>query len=189
MEEIWVPLVGVEKVRRPYEISNLGNVRYISHRGNQRSWVIAKQKVVVRDGKQRVLVNVMKYSSPVQYLDTLVAKAFVPNPNGYRTVKHIDGNPLNCCANNLVWCKQSELNPGAVRKKPTMNNRGKPVRQYALYGGFVAEYKSVADAARATGLPASGISRSCNSPGTEHTCGVCLWRYADNDELAAVRGR
>jgi len=34
----------------------------------------------------------------------LVAKHFVPNPNGYNIVNHIDNNPLNNNADNLEWC-------------------------------------------------------------------------------------
>lgn len=38
----------------------------------------------------------------------LVAKAFIQNPNNYKMVNHIDGNPLNNNANNLEWCTQKE---------------------------------------------------------------------------------
>lgn len=33
----------------------------------------------------------------------LVAKAFIPNPNNYKFVKHKDGNLENCAADNLYW--------------------------------------------------------------------------------------
>ena len=34
---------------------------------------------------------------------TLVALSFVPNPNNYTKVEHIDGDVTNNCANNLRW--------------------------------------------------------------------------------------
>ncbi len=33
----------------------------------------------------------------------LVAETFVPNPNSYRFVRHIDGNKENNRADNLEW--------------------------------------------------------------------------------------
>nr|DAV04592.1 MAG TPA: homing endonuclease [Caudoviricetes sp.] len=37
----------------------------------------------------------------------LVAQAFIPNPNGYPVINHIDGNKLNNNAKNLEWCTYS----------------------------------------------------------------------------------
>ncbi len=37
------------------------------------------------------------------YVHELVAKAFVPNPNNYPYVEHIDGDRTNNHANNLRW--------------------------------------------------------------------------------------
>lgn len=36
----------------------------------------------------------------------LMAELFIPNPNGYDQVNHIDGNKMNNCLDNLEWCNQ-----------------------------------------------------------------------------------
>ena len=41
-------------------------------------------------------------------LHKLVAEHFVPNPNDYSEVNHIDGNRHNNCADNLEWCTHRE---------------------------------------------------------------------------------
>lgn len=37
----------------------------------------------------------------------LVAKQYIPNPNGYREINHRDGNKQNNNAKNLEWCTRS----------------------------------------------------------------------------------
>lgn len=40
-------------------------------------------------------------------LHRLIALAFVPNPNGYKEVNHINGDKLNNNSSNLEWCNRS----------------------------------------------------------------------------------
>lgn len=53
----------------------------------------------------------------------LVADAFLPNPNGFLEINHIDNNPHNNMANNLEWCNRKY---NLMQSYKTMS----PVRNY-----------------------------------------------------------
>jgi hypothetical protein len=49
------------------------------------------------------------------YIHRLVAKEFIPNPNGYPCVCHKDNNPLNNSVENLYWGTQQMNMDQAVK--------------------------------------------------------------------------
>lgn len=58
---------------------------------------------VTANGYSRVFLSVDGHRKPY-YVHRLVAMAFIPNPNDYPQVNHIDENRLNNHVENLEWC-------------------------------------------------------------------------------------
>lgn len=98
-EEIWRDIKGYEGL---YQVSNFGRV--VSYHYNKiRLMSIAPQSrgyetiLLCKDGNRESLL-----------VHRLVAAAFVPNPNNYNEVNHIDENKCNNNADNLEWVSHSE---------------------------------------------------------------------------------
>ena len=52
----------------------------------------------------------------------LVAEAYLPNPNNYDTVDHIDGDRTNNCVNNLQWMDAKDnIRKGTSKKIKCLN--------------------------------------------------------------------
>lgn len=48
-------------------------------------------------------------------LHRLIALAFIPNPNNYLEINHIDGNKENNNINNLEWCSREQNRKHAIK--------------------------------------------------------------------------
>ena len=81
-----------------YYISNLGRYKRVTERGDS-----LRKITVDKEGYCRVTAGTKKFR-----LHRLVAEAFVPNPNNYPVVDHLDTNKQNCRADNLEWVTPSE---------------------------------------------------------------------------------
>lgn len=109
-EEIWKPLEGYDY---PYEISNLGRLRSVDGRVTYGHDAGAAVNVTLRRNGKHITMRMKR----------LVAEAFIPNPEGKEFVCQIDGNQLNCQADNLRWCTRFEA---YNKKKPPKPKKPKP---------------------------------------------------------------
>lgn len=109
MEEIWKDIEGYEGL---YQISNLGRVRSLDrivnlmNRNGEMIKGIRKGKILrgsIYKGYKKVALSIDNKIKD-HLIHRLVAVAFIPNPNNYTVVNHIDENPSNNIITNLEWC-------------------------------------------------------------------------------------
>ena len=106
-KEIWKPVVGLED---RYMISSLGMVKSLAYdivdsigRHVHRKEKLMKVKVCSSTGYPQVNLWVGEKNKPFS-IHRLTAEAFIPNPNNYPCVNHIDEDRSNSVLGNLEWC-------------------------------------------------------------------------------------
>ena len=119
----------------------------------------------------------------------LVATAFLPNPNNYPEVDHIDTNRTNNVVSNLRWCTTSinRLNP-ITRKKNSASKKGqydlnpmakKPVVRINPHDiSDVKFYKSASETKRLDGYNPGHVCEVCRKDGHRkmHKGYFWMWR-------------
>ena len=95
--EKWKDIPGYEGL---YQISSCGRVKSLNYRQTGKEKIL--KQITVNGYK---LVNFCNNGKVKQYqVHRLVAQAFIPNPNNYPIINHIDEQPYNNFKENLEWC-------------------------------------------------------------------------------------
>lgn len=104
MKEEWRDVIGFGGF---YQVSNTGKVRSCcnSH-GTKGAWKL-RSLSVNHDGYLKVRL-IQGDKDLTKRVHTLVAEAFIPNPNNFTTVNHKDGNKTNNHVDNLEWADRSQ---------------------------------------------------------------------------------
>lgn len=181
--EIWKP-VPFDKYKDLYSISNMGRLK--SNRKYEDEKII--KPIILRKRKERTetnyfVVNNLHNDTEIFNISIprVVAEVFVPNPNNYDTIRHLDGDKTNCKADNLEWYDPSEEQSKRGVEvyelyRDHMWSGKKPVR--CVETGY--EFESIAEAGRFMGMEADYIGAVCNGKGT--TCGGYHWEFIDKND-------
>ena len=100
----------------------------------------------------------------------LVAKYFIPNPDNFPIVLHLDNNPLNCHKDNLKWWTQKEnMKQCFIEWRSNIwfwkdNPKSLKIKQYTKDWTFIKEFESIMDAERLLNICNTSIWK------------VCLWK-------------
>lgn len=127
--EEWRDVVGYEgyyKVSNFARVISLGRTIKFFNSTKRTKPCFLKAIECCRNGKSYYIVNLSKFGTTKHvYLHRLVASAFLPNPNNYPEIDHIDRNGLNNSLDNIMWCthKTNQNNPN-TRKQMSLSQRG-----------------------------------------------------------------
>lgn len=149
-----------------YEVSNLGNLR------NAKTRKLIKTNLV-GCGYLSYCASLGHRGKRKQIrIHRAVAENFIPNPNNYPAVNHIDGNKQNNRLDNLEWCTykhnaEHAHKAGLSASKEVLmyaSPKRKPIRAINLKTSEVVEFPSIMEAARelGDGKKSAHITRAVN---------------------------
>jgi hypothetical protein len=160
--EIYKDVVGYEGI---YQVSNLGNVkrilisRGVSKKNNNFIKPFCNkayyQIVLQKNGKRKYFM-----------IHRLIAQAFIPNPNNYPFINHINGIKNDNRLENLEWCTHSQNMLHAfktglqIQKKGDDNKRSKKVIN--IETGEI--YNSTVTLSLKSGIPRGTLRRWLSIP-------------------------
>ena len=192
-----------------YSVSEEGKV--FSHfKRHDKEWVITEEpykelrQAVNRKGYHEVRLSCGEEKKSAR-IHRLVALAFIPNPNNYPQVDHLDGDKKNNHVSNLEWVTGTENHRRKCAAGLNIVKRGdehyartrgykegehhtcRPVVQISKNGDVIAEYKSLRTAERETGIHYTSISKAAH--GHLGLAGGYKWKFKGEGSTTIEKGK
>ncbi len=114
-KEIWQNIKGYEGL---YQVSNMGRIKRLpkteyvyNYLSNTKVKRVKKEKILAykRNSNNYIIVTLSNNGVSKAYtIHRLVAQTFIPNPNNYPQINHINGKKYDNRVENLEWCTASE---------------------------------------------------------------------------------
>lgn len=169
MKEIWK---NIENYEGLYQVSNLGRVRRLAGTITEKNTGTIRPihgrvlKASIDSGGYEMISLWRNNKGKWVRVHQLVARAFIDNPEGKRTINHINGDKTVNKVSNLEWATHSENNQHAHNKGLMNVARGEDSPKSKLSNadvktirGFMAMGLKNIDIANAYGIDDSQISR------------------------------
>lgn len=156
--EIWKDVVDYEGL---YKVSNKGNVYSVgrvSSQGKKCGGLTLKPRSF-RNGYLHV--NLYKNGKmKSKSIHRLVAEVFIPNPNNFPEVNHLDENKTNNYVEDLEWCtREYNMNFGE-RNEKVRQKLSKRVKAVNVESGEVITFSSTLEAMN-KGYGDGAVSKAC----------------------------
>lgn len=188
MQEEWRPVVGFEDM---YMVSNDGHIRNI-----KRQHDLVPE---LSNGYYRVCLS-SNGKTTHKFVHRVVAEAFIPNPDNKPFIDHINGIRNDNRIENLRWCTSKENSNNPVTRKAMLERtsseeykqmmrdisnsptvKARFIESHAHRMRAVRdidtgeEWRSLAEAATATGLTRQAIAWSCRNSGRKRRRSLKHW--------------
>ena len=166
-KEVWKDIEGYEG---KYQVSDSGRVKSLNYRSTGEEMVLKQRKC--KDGYLQV--RLCKEGKVKYYkVHRLVAQAFIPNPENFPVINHMDENPSNNCANNLEWCTQKYNCNYGMRNEKIAKSQSKSVKCVETNTIYISAH----DAQKKTGICVAHICACANNKKRHYTAGGYHWEY------------
>ena len=169
--EVWKDVVGYEGI---YKVSNKGNVRSVVRKDSIGRKCGGRKRKHSCDKWGYLKVNLYKNGKvKTRFIHRLVAEVFLPNPNNFPQVNHIDEIKDNNDVKNLEWCTSKHNANHGTRNERVAQAQSKKVRAINVKTGEALTFDSTREAGR-KGYDQVAVSSACRGVYKSGTTGKLI---------------